>query len=66
MGQAKKRGSFEERQKEAIAKNKIANDARLEYLKNRPKLTASVSTIAAMAMIAGLSAQRLTRIYTPK
>ena len=51
MGQAKTRGTFEERQKEGIAKKQQAEKERIERL-NMPK--PSHKTYALMAMMASL------------
>ena len=52
MGQAKTRGTFEERQKEGIAKKQQAEKERIERRRNMPK--PSHKTYALMAMMAGL------------
>jgi hypothetical protein len=52
MGQAKQRGTFEERQKEGIAKKKQEEKERIERRRNMPK--PSHKTYALMAMMVGL------------
>jgi len=52
MGQAKTRGTFEERQKEGIAKKQQEEKERIERRLNMPK--PSHKTYALMAMMAGL------------
>ena len=52
MGQAKTRGTFEERKKEGIAKKQQAEKERIERRRNMPK--PSHKTYALMAMMAGL------------
>jgi len=52
MGQAKQRGNFEERQKEAIEKKQQEEKERIERRRNMPK--PSHKTYALMAMMAGL------------
>ena len=51
MGQAKTRGTFEERQKEGIAKQQQEEKERIERRRNMPK--PSHKTYALMAMMAG-------------
>ncbi len=53
MGQAKTRGTFEERQKEGIAKKQQAEKDRIERRRNMPK--PSHKTYATLAMMVGLS-----------
>ena len=53
MGQAKLRGTFEERQKEGIEKEKARLKAHQDYIDSLPK--PSVKTAAILAMLAGLS-----------
>ena len=53
MGQAKLRGTFEERQKEGIEKEKARLKARQDYIDSFPK--PSVKQKAFLAMMAGLS-----------
>jgi hypothetical protein len=52
MGQAKQRGTFEERQKEGIAKKQQEEKERIERRRNMPK--PSHKTYALMAMMVGL------------
>ena len=52
MGQAKLRGTFEERQKEGIEKEKARLKARQDYIDSLPK--PSVKTTAILAMMLGL------------
>jgi len=52
MGQAKLRGTFEERQKEGIEKEKARLKARQDYIDSLPK--PSVKNAALMAMMLGL------------
>ena len=52
MGQAKQRGTFEERQKQGIEKEKARLKAHQDYINNLPK--PSVKTAAMMAMLLGL------------
>jgi len=52
MGQAKQRGTFEERQKQGIEKEKARLKARQEYIDKLPK--PSVKTAALMAIMLGL------------
>lgn len=53
MGQAKKRGSFEERKAEAIARQKAEHEARQATLAARPKVKVAPTNLAVML---GLSA----------
>jgi len=53
MGQAKTRGTFEERQKEGIAKKQKEEKERIERRRNMPK--PSHKTYATLAMLVGLS-----------
>lgn len=52
MGQAKQRGTFEERQKQGIEKEKARLKAHQNYINSLPK--PSVKTAAMMAMLLGL------------
>ena len=53
MGQATTCGTFEERQKEGIEKEKARLKARQDYIDKLPK--PSVKTAAILAMMAGLN-----------
>jgi len=53
MGQAKQRGTFEERQKEGIAKKKQEEKERIERRRNMPKPSHKI--YATLAMMVGLS-----------
>lgn len=55
MGQAKRRGSFEQRQKESIERARIEDERRREYERLHPRKPLSSSQAAMLTFLMGMA-----------